>query len=83
MWYVVYGFLKATTQLMYTTTKNYFGSTLYTLKLEFKQWSSINMQVIVGKKNSKGDYLDLGIEQIPNATPILYVKYHLMYFEKQ
>ena len=34
VWYVVYGFLKATTQLMYKTTKNYFGSTLYTLKLE-------------------------------------------------
>ena len=34
------------------------------------------------EKNSKGEYLDLGIEQIPKATPILYVKYHLRYFEK-
>ena len=67
---------------MFTLTKNYSESTLYTLNLELKQRSSINMQVIIGKKNSKGDYLDLGREQIPQATPILYVKYHLRYFEK-
>ena len=40
------------------------------------------MQVIIGKKNSKGVNLDLSMEQIPKATPILYVKYHLRYFEK-